>query len=561
MITISEASYTYFGTNDSALRHVSLNVPRNSICGIVGPNGAGKTTLAKLIAGWRGPGQFTGSIQVGGRNIREAGALQRSRLVAFVGDNPPLQLTGFTETVAEEIAFGLANRGVPRERMIARVRDIADRLGLRGLLDRAPQSLSSGEQQCVAIAATLIQRPRVLVLDEPTTMLDPQGTERVFETLRDIAASGVTVVMVEHRTEVLREYADTIHLLSEGQRMTSGPPREVLGSRLAAASGAGITRFTAAAWEAAIAPDMPPVSLDDAVAAFEGFLAHEPHPPVIAPADPAEPAPPPRNVPAVVLRNVHASYPRGVHALRGVTLEIPPGNQVAIVGRNGAGKSSLARVLSGALLPDIGSVSIGGRLTRETQPELLARSIGFVFQNPDDQLFARTVKDEVAFGPRQLKRTAIDTLVNDALEATGLSDKRDIHPHDLSHADRKLLTIASVLAMNTPIVVLDEPTVGLDARAIGLVARIIAELRDADRTVITITHDLDFVAENCDRIVLLGGGRVSADRTTRNMCASEILSDLYGRLPQLAQLARALQWGWCPLTPAEVGSAFGAQPA
>lgn len=557
MISLSGVTYSYFGTGAPALDGVTLDVTRGTVCGVVGPNGAGKSTLARLLAGWRGPGELSGTIVVGQRDIHDATALQRARTVAYVGDTPALQLTGITETVAEEIAFGLANRGVPRDRMLTRVHSIADRLGLRALLDRSPGSLSGGEQQCVAIAAALVQRPRVLVLDEPTTMLDPQGTERVCAMLRDITASGVTIVIVEHRIEVLREYTDTVHLLAGGRVVASGGPREVLGSVIATEAGAGVTRYTAAARAAALGDGTPPVSLDDAIPVFEGRAVHEP-PTMLVPGDGPFMHHHTRDVPPLSLHNVHASYPGSVTALRGVSLEIPPGNQVAVVGRNGAGKSSLARILSGALLPDIGSVTVGGRLTRETPPEVLAKSIGFVFQNPDDQLFARTVFDEVAYGPRQLKRTGVDRLVDHALRATGLADLRNVHPHDLSSADRKLLAIASVLAMDTPIVILDEPTVGLDAHAVERVSAIITGLRENGRTVMTITHDLDFAAENCDRMVLLAGGRVAGDRETRNMCASELLNELYGTVPQLARLARALRWDWCPLTATEVGQAFRA---
>ena len=245
----------------------------------------------------------------------------------------------------------------------------------------------------------------------------------------------------------------------------------------------------------------------------------------------------------VEIRDLHFTYPTGVEALRGITLTIESGEQVAIVGQNGAGKTTLVKHLNGLLTPTEGEVRIGGWDTKKQPVSKLARRVGYVFQNPDEQLFSKNVETEVAFGPRNLKLDdeQIQSLVKDALAMAELSDKTETNPYDLSPTWRKMVALASVISMDTDIVVFDEPTTGQDALNIARIANVIRTLRQRGKTVITITHDIDFCAENFDRVIALSQGKVLLDGTANEVLGQEeILATTYVDPPQLTRLGKRL---------------------
>jgi energy-coupling factor transport system ATP-binding protein len=241
--------------------------------------------------------------------------------------------------------------------------------------------------------------------------------------------------------------------------------------------------------------------------------------------------------------DLHFTYPAGVDALKGISLTIDAGEQVAIVGQNGAGKTTLVKHFNGLLLPTRGQVLVGDWNTREYSVAKLARRVGYVFQNPDEQLFSRNVGTEVAFGPRNLGYDGdrLQTLVKDALDMTELGDKTETNPYDLSATWRKMVALASVISMDTDIVIFDEPTTGQDAVNIARIANVIKTLRERGRTVITITHDIDFCAENFERVVALSQGKVLLDGQARDVLGQEeILATTYVDPPQLTRLGKRL---------------------
>lgn len=240
---------------------------------------------------------------------------------------------------------------------------------------------------------------------------------------------------------------------------------------------------------------------------------------------------------------LHFTYPSGVQALRGVSLSIAPGEQVAIVGQNGSGKTTLVKHLNGLLQPTSGNILIDDWNTRQHSVAKLASRVGYVFQNPDEQLFSKNVGTEVAFGPRNLgyDGSRIEALVNDALEMTELSDKTETNPYDLSTTWRKMVALASVIAMDTPIVIFDEPTTGQDAANVARIANVIRILRERGKTVITITHDIDFCAENFERVIALSQGQVLLDGDANEVLAQdEVLATTYVDPPQLTRLGKRL---------------------
>ncbi|NHF62644.1 ABC transporter ATP-binding protein [Chryseoglobus sp. KN1116] len=252
---------------------------------------------------------------------------------------------------------------------------------------------------------------------------------------------------------------------------------------------------------------------------------------------------------AISVRGLVHTYPSGVTALQGVDLDVAPGERVAIVGQNGAGKTTLVRHLNGMVRPTEGEVRIGDWSTTEKSIAELAHRVGYVFQNPDEQIFARTVATDVGFGPKNLgfDEERAQRAVSDALEAVGLAHEADVHPHHLSLSERKRIAIAAVLAMQTPIVVLDEPTTGQDDAGVQLIAAIVGSLIAQGRTVVAITHDMDFCIENFDRVVVMAQGEVRADGP-----AEEVFADVAAleaaavEPPQLLRVARALGWSGTP---------------
>lgn len=245
----------------------------------------------------------------------------------------------------------------------------------------------------------------------------------------------------------------------------------------------------------------------------------------------------------IEIKGLRFTYPTGLEALKGINLTIQSGEQVAIVGQNGAGKTTLVRHFNGLLKPTSGSIFIGDWETTQFSVARLASRVGYVFQNPDDQLFSRDVLSEITFGPRNLgyAKEKVDELVQRALTLTELSDKTETNPYDLSPTWRKMIALASIIAMDTPIVIFDEPTTGQDAVNVARIANVIAELKREGKTVITITHDIDFCAENFERVIALSNGQVLLDGPAREVLGQEeILAQTYVDPPQLTRLGKRL---------------------
>jgi energy-coupling factor transport system ATP-binding protein len=558
IIALHDVTFTYALATAPALRDLTLDIPAGQICAVVGRMAAGKSTLCALCAGFIPNfyrGQIVGSALIDGQNVIQQTVADLVRHVGLVSSNPFSQVSGARFTVYEEIGFGLENLGLPRDEMAERIEWALAALQLTELRDRSPYALSGGQQQRMVIAATLAMRPLVLVLDEPTAQLDPLGAERLADILRDLAHQGTTILVAEHRLEWTANLADRIVVLDGGQVVADGPPEAVLTDPALIERQIGWPRMATLAaaarahgrWPA----DRPlPVTLD---ALLDGLRAkREPSAENQAlsggaPTDSSttvvgnptangtisatnreatrdgQPTTPStqlragdnrqRATPIVQLEDVHFAYPSGVEALRGVTLAVGPGERVALLGRNGAGKSTLVRQLNGLLQPSSGRALVNGVETRTTTVARCARHIGIVFQDIRNQLFARTVRDELRFGPRNLGYSSaqVEALVDRAISALKLGDVVGEHPYDLPPARRRLVAIAAVLAMNGDMLVLDEPTAGLDNASIALLAGLAHDLATAGKSVFVVSHDLDFCFEALERVVLMREGRIVFD--------------------------------------------------
>jgi energy-coupling factor transport system ATP-binding protein len=561
IISLRDISFTYAIGSSPALNGITLDVPAGQICGVVGRAGAGKSTLCALCAGFIPnffQGQFSGQAQIDGQDVVEQTVAALVSHVGLVGSNAFSQISGARFSVYEEIGFGLENIGLPRAEITERIAWAMKAMQLEDLRDRSPYALSGGQQQRLVLAATLAMRPPVLVLDEPTAQLDPPTIAYLADLLRDLARQGTTILFAEHRLEWTAELAERVLVLDAGQLIDDGPPETVLAKQALLDREIGWPRPTEIAARARAQGLWPatrplPVTLDGLVAGLsdepgDKETRRQADKEMRRPGDgevsdhSLSPIPQPASS-IIEIDNVRFSYPSGVEALRGVSLTIGAGERIALLGRNGAGKSTLLRHTNGLLRPSSGQVLVRGVDTRTTTVARCARHVGIVFQDIRNQLFARTVRDELRFGPRNLGYPAaeIDALVERALVALGLEQFADTHPYDLPPALRRLVAVGAVLAMNSDVLVLDEPTAGLDNPSIARLKALAHDLVERGKSIIVVSHDLDFCFEALDRVILVQKGQIALDSSWKGLDASAratLEADV--GLPLALQAARSL---------------------
>ena len=544
LVELDGVTYTYrTGGDEPALDGVDLTVDRGEVVGITGPSDAGKSTVCRLVHGYVPnffDGTLSGRVTIDGTDVANATIGELAETVGLLFENPFDQLTGAATTVFEEVSFGLENAGVPRETLIDRVYDALERTGIGHLAGRTPRQLSGGQSQRLALASILAMEPDLLVLDEPTSQLDPQSTAEVFDLVTTVGDE-YTLLVVSQDLERLAPHLDRLIVLEAGRIRHEGPPERVL-------TVDGIDRLVSVPAPVRIGRrlgvDPVPLTTDAAVEALADRITDAPAPGSdpgatdggAAGADRGGDGPP-----AVDATTVTHSY-GDVRALDGLDLTVE-GGCVCLIGQNGAGKSTLARHLNGLLEPDTGRVEVRGLDTREESVARLAREVGLNFQNPDDQLFHDSVAAELAYGPRNLgyDEDRIEELVDAAVERVGLEDVRDTNPYDVGLARRKQITVASVVAMDTPVVVLDEPTAGQDARGVGLLGDLVDGLVEEGVVVLVVTHDVGFAAAHADRIVALEGGRVLLEGTPETVFGAPArLDETDVDPPAVTRIARRL---------------------
>jgi len=541
IISLHNITFTYAIGTSPALRDLTLAVPAGQICGVVGRAGAGKSTLCALCAGFIPNfhhGKFSGQARIDGQDVVEKTVAELVSHVGLVGSNAFSQISGARFSVYEEIGFGLENVGVPRAEIAERIEWALKAMQLEDLRDRSPYALSGGQQQRLVLAATLAMRPPVLVLDEPTAQLDPPTIAYLADLLRDLARQGTTILFAEHRLEWTAELAERVLVLDAGQLVDDGPPETVLANQGLLDREIGWPRPAMIAARARTLDLWPmtqplPVTLDALVAGLRDSEATTDHQPPTAEGETTNLRLEGRDdlqalsikhqvsrntvvdhqSSIILIDNVRFSYPSGVEALRGVSLTIGAGERIALLGRNGAGKSTLLRHTNGLLQPSDGQVLVKGVDTRKTTVARCARHVGIVFQDIRNQLFARTVREELRFGPRNLGYPAaeVDALVEQAMVALGLSHFAETHPYDLPPALRRLVAVGAVLAMNSDVLVLDEPTAGLDNPSIARLKALAHALVAQGKSIVVVSHDLDFCFEALDRVILMQNGQITLD--------------------------------------------------
>jgi energy-coupling factor transport system ATP-binding protein len=548
MIDVRDVRYTYpphlLGESPThILNGVSFYVEPGQCVALVGPNGSGKSTLCLSIAGLAPrltSGTLTGAIRIEDRDPQSEPPGALTGLVGLVMQDPAGQL--FNPTVEEEIAWGLENLGIPPAEIGLRINRALEMVGLAHLpLRQPPHTLSGGEQKRLILAAVLAMEPRILILDEPAGGLAPLARREMVEVLTRLRAElNLAILMVESDADVVAAMADHMLVLQEGHIVVDGPTAEVFG-RLERERFPGIPFPSAAEFARAVTaaggPHFDALRLSEVVAHTRRYSLD------IHADSPPSPLPAAQGDSAFSLEAVAFAYEPSHEVLHGINLTVPRRQFAALTGDNGAGKTTLARHLIGLLRPTSGIVRVLGQDAAPQSIGQLARKVGFGFQNPELQIFSPTVRDEISFGPRNLGLAgpALDSAVNDALERFNLLLVASHPPAVLSFSARRMVALASIAAMQTPILVLDEPTVGLDAVGQRRVMEWLSACHQAGTTILLITHDMELVARYAERVIVLEAGRIAADGlpldvfTRRNVLAGAGLEP-----PFVVQFAEAM---------------------
>jgi energy-coupling factor transport system ATP-binding protein len=505
-LVVENLSFRYRIRPELALMGVTFDVRAGEILLVAGSSGCGKTTLIRCVNGliprsYRG--ERGGAVRLHGREVAETPLAEVSQIVGTVLQDPERQIIG--SNVLADLAFGLENLGLPAPEVMDRVRSVASRLNMGDVLDRETWSLSGGEMQKVALAGVLAMNPSILLLDEPLASLDPASAHEALAIFRGLADEGAAILLVEHRVEdALAAGPDRLLYMREGRVDYLGPA-----DRLPAQVDHREVKLPAP-WVVRRVRE-------------QGHLKPA-HPPTERPVIPREPL--------IVFDRVSFAYGDGPRVLQGVDLTIRHGDLLALLGPNGAGKSTLVKHAIGLLKPSEGEVRVRGKSTRGLSVAENARQVGYVFQSPSHMLFAPTVREELAFGPRNLSfpKDETERSVGESVTALNLTGLEEYSPLGLSFGQQKRVTIAAVLAMRSRVLVMDEPTAGQDyanyTRFMEALCGATGESGDSfltthfDATVF-ITHDLDLAVTFANRVVMMGEGSIVADGPPE-----EVLGDL-----------------------------------
>ena len=553
LIEVKDLKYRYPGTTQLALDGVSFTVEKGEFIGIAGENGAGKSSLSQALLGLIPQfykGAYGGSVTVCGMDARSTPVSELCRHVGLVFQNPFNQLSGAKDTVYDEVGYGLQNLGFPPEEIRTRVESVLRCFGIWEYRDRNPFDLSGGQLQRVAICSVLAMKPDVLILDEPTSQLDPEGSEEVFHTVDELTKMGITIIMIEQKIEKLAGYCDRVLLMHQGRVVDYDTPRKIFSREdlydlgvnppaytcfaranalvfedgtlpvthaetLERVKASGVDRATLIAslrtmtagvqMESAtpqpVAAQPARAGVDAAAAAASASRSSDHASEAAGAADAT-----------FQVKDLRFSYVKGREVLHGLNLALDH-RPTAIIGQNGAGKTTLVRVLKGLLKPDSGEIRYQGEnLETKTVAELASR-VGYVFQNPDDQIFKYKVLEEVMFGPLNIGMSPqeAEASAHEALRMVGLDEKAGENPYDLELSDRKMVAIASVLAMNTDVIILDEPTIAQSWNGREKIREIIQAKAAEGKLVIAILHDMDFVANSFARVIAMAHGEILAD--------------------------------------------------
>ena len=546
---VENVSFKYEGSDTYALNNVSFKVHRGELLAIMGPNGAGKTTLCYLLSGIIPNiygGTRKGKVRVLELDPWDYPIYETAKTVGILLQDPEAQL--IMPSVFAELAFGPANLGVPKDEILRRIRETLKIIGLEGFEDRHPRELSGGQKQRVALGAILTMMQELIVLDEPTSQLDPIGTTEVFSAIKKLKEMGKTIILTSHKTEEVAKLADNVIILNDGKVVAQGPPEKVL-SDIELLEEVGVksidySRYFHEISKRGVKVSKIPIFLKDAVSIAEKLIRKK-----VLDIKSLEYGIAERGgekEPIIEVKNLTYVYPGEppVTALKDINLTIYKGDFIGIIGQNGSGKTTLVKNIVGLLRPTKGKIYFHGEdLSKYTVGEL-ARRIGLILQNPDYQLFSLSCEEEIAFGLKNigLNEEEIEKRVEESLKFVGLYEKRDKYPFALSFGDRRKLAVAVVVAMRPEVIIMDEPTTAQDYRGRYMLAELAKKVHEEyGSTIIMISHDMDLIAKYAKRAIVMANGKIIADAPTRKVFQMhDVLREAFLKPPQITRFAQSL---------------------
>lgn len=537
IIEMECVSFSYGTAADGAyaLKDIDLSVEEGTFVGLIGPSGAGKSTLASAITGaiphhYRG--RLFGSTLVAGLDTCEASLTDIAKVAGSVLQDIDAQMVA--SVVEDELLFGLENFGIDHREIEGRIASALDAVGIADLRHREIATLSGGQKQKVAIAAILAMTPRVIVMDEPTSALDPASARDVFEVLRRAKElTGMTVILIEQTVALLAEYCDRVVVIDQGRIALDGTPTDVFSHgetlRAIGVDTPRTVRISNSLAEAGVAPnDSPALTLDGAESLVAGILA-----PGLSKSSPIVPRtlgdrPGARNTaderPIIVdVAGAAYSYGTGQAGIEGINLTVRAGEILAVVGQNGAGKTTFTKLLNGLIKPSAGVVRIAGLDTRTTPVSVLASHAATLFQNPDRQLCRNTVVEEISFG-LELQGAPADAARERARHvAATFGLPENASPFNLSRGQRQMVALASVVALEPELIILDEPTSGLDYRECMTVMETVRQRALDGAAVVMVCHDMEVVSDFADTLAVMTEGRLIEVGPSREVFANDAL--------------------------------------
>jgi energy-coupling factor transport system ATP-binding protein len=532
MINFSNVTFSYPGSEQPAIRGVNLDIPDNELCLVMGPSGSGKSTLLRCINGliphFSG-GILTGTIRVNGLDPVRLTPREMSQTVGFVFQDPEAQFV--VDRVEDEIAFSLENMALPTDEMEKRVEEALCLLELTPLRTRRLETLSGGECQRVAIAAALALKPRILVLDEPTSQLDPHGAEELLEALVQLNKQlGLTIILAEHRLERVLPFAGNVVYLSQDHPGgLIGEPRQVLSqvtlnppmSKLGKALGWQPLPLTVEEARQCVQATPLKIRLEKTRVNLGTSSSQVSKRPVFIQAN-------------------HVEVNFGpIQALRGVDVWLYPGEIAVMLGPNGAGKSTLLRTMVGLTPIQKGTIQVDGKDIAGRAVADICQQVGYLPQNPNALLFADTVMEELLITLRnhQMDTSEANLFAKQLLDHLGLAEKVDCYPRDLSAGERQRVALGAILVTRPGALLLDEPTRGMDYEAKQTLLRILRGWREEGMAILMVTHDVELAAQAADRVILMENGLIRADGIPGDILAS---SSTFA--PQVSRLFPGQGW-------------------
>jgi energy-coupling factor transport system ATP-binding protein len=522
MIEIQNLSYRYPTRDDWAVKNITLNIKQGEFILLTGTTGCGKSTLLKCLNGiipHEVTGEFSGNIIINGMNTREHPIRILAQQIGLVFQNPDEQI--FSTRVLDEVAFGPENLCFLKEEIKERIGWALEKVGMKDYMYASTNALSGGQKQRVAVASMLALKPKILVLDEPISQLDPRGAKEVLSVVKKLSDEGMTIILVEHRIHEVAQWVDRIVIMDQGEIVLDKPTAEAfkhiaLFKKLGLRIPRIIEQQDSLNWPE-VCSLSPPNSTEYPVR-------------IKARSKPL------KGQKTVEIKDLWFSYEnkRSIREkkwiLKDINLDIFEGEMVGIIGNNGSGKSTLLYHLAGIYRSQKGSVKILGKPTKKHNAYKLAGSVGIVFQNPSLMLTCDTVYDEISFGPKNLKiyKQEITRRVDESLATMELEPLKDYHPQTLSGGQRLRCAVSAILSMAPQVILLDEPTSGQDIYHIKKLMEACRELAEQGHTVIFITHDLEIVLDYASRIIGMNDGRISVDSNPARVIETGVLDKVIG---------------------------------